>query len=97
MTDDEAIEYAERHLLGLEDQDLTPALQRVYVRNWQCEMSRYLVKTWVPEWTEWFHSRGVLFECELLRGELVDVLVSETLSNSMGDAEGLIGGNRGHG
>jgi hypothetical protein len=88
MPDDEAIEYAERHLLDLEVQDLTPALQTVCIRNWQCQVSRYLVKEWVPEWTKRLQFRGVLFECELLRGELVDVLVSETLFNIKGGAEG---------
>jgi len=81
LPDEDAIEYAERHLLGLEDPDLTPALQNVYVRNWQCQMSGYLVKEWAPEWTERFHCRGVLFECELLRGDLIDSPVSETLFN----------------
>ena len=65
MTDNEAIEYAERHLLDLEDQGLTPALQRVCIRNWECQMSRYLVKNWVPDWTRRFHDRKVTFECEL--------------------------------
>jgi hypothetical protein len=81
MSDEEAIEYAERHLEDLEDPELTPALQRVCVRNWQCQMSGYLVKEWAPEWTDRFHFRGVLFDCQLLRGELVDVLVSETFFN----------------
>ena len=83
MTDDEAIEYAERHLQDLENRELTPALQRVCLRNWQCQMSRYLVKEWVPEWTERFQCRGVLFECELLEGELIDVLVSGIMLDSM--------------
>lgn len=97
MPDDEAIEYAKRHLLDLEDQGPTPALQRVHIRNWQCQMGGYLVEEWVPDWTQRFRDRGVLFECELLRGELIDALVSETLFNPIGDAEGLIGGGkRGH-
>jgi hypothetical protein len=58
MTDDEAIEYTEGHLLNLEHRDLTPVLQTVDIRNWQCQMSRYLVKEWVPEWTKRFRCRG---------------------------------------
>jgi len=97
ISDDEGIVCAERHILDLEDQELTPALQRVYIRNWQCQMSRNLIKKWAPEWTERFQRRGVVFECEFLRGELVDLLVSITLFSSMGEVEGLAGGNRGHG
>ena len=81
MYDEEAIEYAERHLEDLEDQNSTPALQEVYVRNLQCQMSRYLVKEWAPEWEKRFKRRGVHFECQLRRAELVDMLVSETLLN----------------
>ena len=83
MTDDEAIEYAEKHLQDLENRDLTPAFQRVYLRNLQCQVSRYLVKEWVPEWTERFQCSGVLFNCELLEGVLIDVLVSGIILNSM--------------
>ena len=78
IPDDDAIQYAERHLRDLEDQKLTPALQEVSIRGWQCQMSRYLVEEWVSEWKERFLCREVRFECELLKGELVDVLVSET-------------------
>jgi hypothetical protein len=93
MHNDDAIEYAERHLLDLEHRDLTPALQTVGIRNWQCQMSRYLVKEWVPEWIKRFRCRGVLFEYELLRGELIDVLVSEPLFKSGHGTEGPAGGN----
>lgn len=81
MPDEEAIRYAERHLMDLENQKHTPALQTVSVLNWECQMSRYLVKEWVPEWEKRFLRRGVRFECELLNGELIDVLVSETWFN----------------
>ena len=81
MYDEEAIEYAERHLVDLEDQHDTPALQKVHVRNWRCQMSRYLVQEWAPEWEKRFKRRGVRFECELLRGDLIDVLVSEISLN----------------
>ena len=81
MPDEEAIRYAERHLMDLENQNLTPALQTVSVLNWECQMSRYLVKEWVPEWEKRLLCRGVRFECELLNGELIDVLVSETWFN----------------
>ena len=91
MADDEAIVYAERHLLDLEDKDHTPALKKVCIRNWECQMGRHLVRKWVPDWTERFRKRNVKFECELLRGKLVDV-VSETSFNSMSDTDGVVGG-----
>lgn len=95
IPDEDAVLYAERHLRDLENQTLTPALQNVSIRNWECQMSQYLVNEWVSEWKGRFLSREVRFECELLEGELVDVLVSETwwfneevmLKDSQGEIE----------
>ena len=72
----------EAHLVSLGDHELTPVLQKVYVRNRRCQMSGSLVKEMRPRVERAvFRRGGVHFECELLECVLIDALVSETLFN----------------